>query len=113
MHSLDLFRTHTPKCLSDGDSPVREALSVGCEGVMRAGGRREAPMGGRPCWLQEVCSAGGVACVWAGSERSGWVVPSPGLGPELHAGPWKGPAGAARCEGAAAGSGANAGPPPG
>lgn len=59
--------------------------------MRRAGGRQEAevPMGGRLGWGEVACSAGGgvgQACVRAAPEHSGWVVASPGLGPELRVG---------------------------
>lgn len=57
--------------------------------MRKAGGRREAevPMDGTLGLGEEACSAdveGGGAGVCAVAERSGLVVLSPGLGPELH-----------------------------
>lgn len=79
--SHTLSSATTSKCLSDGDSPVCEALSVGLEGVRRGGGRWELPMGGRPGWGEGACSAGGEgagADACAASECFGWVELSPG-----------------------------------
>ena len=77
-------------------------------------------MGGRPGWEQGACSAGGGAggaCVCAASERSEQVVPSPGLGRELHVdresesgNPWEW---AARCGRPAERPGADTDLPPG